>query len=120
MTGLYYAQGKIRQFTRATPLSDIFAAVPERWLKVAAGDVATIAKNDHAIYAVVLAAPNYEQLNFLKALYEETFPDEEFELALKALINRRRLLDVLDWKTEAARERVNLVYLGVMANRGKA
>lgn len=114
----FYAQGKIKHYTQATPLREIFAAVPEKWLNFPAGEVYNASSADHALYAVVLAAPDYEQLNFLKAIYDGIFPDEDFELALKVIIKLRRLLEVLDWPTSAARERVNLVYLGVLAGRG--
>lgn len=114
MTVMFRASESNRPFTRQTPLGDIFRDCPSHWATMKAGEVADFSKKCNAILAVVLGANWGEQTNFLAAIYDELMPDKAAMLTFKALACRQRLLEVLDWKTQEARERVLLVYAGVV------
>lgn len=103
-----------RQFTGSTPLSAIFHACPEHLKRIQVTHFNSMHSSNHNILTLLLGAHLIEQRNFLLAIYDEFAPDAAAIITFDTIVKRRRLLDFID-KSDAARERVALVYLGVMA-----
>lgn len=112
-----YAQGTKERFNRKTTLGRIFRECPRHWADMGAGYVLDHSKNCHAILGVILSASCNEQVNYLCAIYEEMFADDDFRTACYAIVQRQQLLKFIDWKSDEHRERVVLVYLGVREAR---
>lgn len=115
--GVTYAQGSTYRFTRQTTLGKIFGDCPRHWADYAAGDVAGRSKKCHALLSVILSANCIEQVNYLCAIYEEMFADDDFRTACYAIAQKQQLLNFIDWENVEHRERVVLVYLGVREAR---
>jgi hypothetical protein len=92
---------------------------PPQWRDIPVRDFFERGQRENGLYAVLLSTSVSEQIDFLTATYDEMYPDEEVQLAYKALVYRQRLLEVINWRDEAHRERVVLVYLGVKEARRK-
>lgn len=113
-----YAQGTKERLNRGTPLGRIFNMSGLRhWEEIAAGDVLDRSQKCHAILGVILSANAAEQVDYLCAIYEEMFADDDFKTACMAIVQRQQLLKFIDWRNEEHRERVVLVYLGVREAR---
>lgn len=108
-----------RPLRRSVQLKDIFTNCPQRFALHCAGEVAACAEKDNGLLGVILSAIAFEQINFLCCIYDEFYPDDDVRTAFKVLVQRRKLTEVLDWRKDACRERVCLVYAGVLAGRGK-
>ena len=108
-----------RPYTKDTPLGFIFKKIAPKWQHVRAGDVYARRQQDNSLLGYVLMACVEEQVNFLAAIWDQFHFDEDIRTAFLAIVKRGRLLDVLDNESKDARERVALVYAGVMEAWGK-
>lgn len=112
-----YAEGNKERFHRGTPIGRIFQHCHKHWADVKAGEVFALSESNQALLLVPLGGCVSEQVDFLCAIYDEMYPDEEMRLACRVLVYRQRLLDVINWRDDKHRERVVLVYLGVKEGR---
>lgn len=112
-----FKQGTVKRYHRLTPIGEIFELCPPHWRDIPAGVVWERSQQINALLAVVLQATYGEQIIFLQATYDEFYPDDDVLTAFDAIVHRDRLIEVLDWKSAEARERIVLVYLGVRAGR---
>lgn len=108
-----------RPYRKSTRLNTIFKHIPAIWGNIRAGDVLEASKQQNALLGFVLMACTAEQVKFLSCIWDEFYPDEDVVTTFTALSKFGKLVDILDWTSPAARERIILTNIGVQAARGR-
>lgn len=105
-----------RPYHRGSRLHELFemGELPQNYAHLRAGDVADI--SDDFLTATILAACPHTRVKFLMAIYDESFVDNAVRIAYDVIARSPSTFGkVIDWRTVAARERVNLIVMGVRA-----
>lgn len=105
-----------RPYHRGSKLHELFepGELSTHWTNVRAGDVAGM--HDDYMTACVLSACPRTRVRFLQAIYDEMYADNAVLIAYNVIARSAdQFGKVIDWRSVAARERVNLVVMGARA-----
>jgi hypothetical protein len=102
------------------PLGRIFRGIRQQWRSVRIDDFMADLRGERRFqeaYGMILCACVSEQVAFLAALYEQHFPDEDVQMALRSLCKNGKMIEMMNPETGAPL--LHAAYNAIMEARGK-
>ena len=102
------------------PLGRVFRGIKQQWRSVRIDDFMADLRGERRFleaYGLILGACVSEQVAFLAAVYEQHFPDEDVQMALRSLCKNGKMIEMMNPTLGAPL--LLAAYNGIMEARGK-